>query len=222
MRTNQVDIIREAIYAELIQLADLYQRTDGPDCLPLMQANNLRQIFIRAADKLTETCLEATEEIYEDFTKANSFCQVSDFRPSLRMAGDLKRMLIGDTAMLEREINHYETIHESFMQQFNNHKQQNHSNSSNAGAIGGVIGAVLFGPVGAMVGGMAAGAWAGNSADQDLKAYSEKLCTHFSDTFDSVEKHLQNMGDRGLNFIISYDEKIVQVAQSRLLASEKV
>jgi hypothetical protein len=211
MRNNQVDIIREAVYTELIHLADLYQRTDGPDCLLLMQADNFRQIIVRAVDKLTEICLEAIEEVYKHYTKIAPSVQVLCFRPSLRMTG-FEKMLIGETSILEREINHYESIYESYLQQLNNHQQNIHSNSSDAGTIGGVIGAVLFGPVGAVIGGMAAGAWAGNSADKDLQVYSQKLCTHFSDTFDKVEQYLEGMGNRGLNFIVSYDDGICKAA----------
>lgn len=210
--------IRDAAYSNLNHLANLYRRTeDIGDCLPLMQPDSFRQIVANAVQELSEICLEAIEEIYEDFIQENSSAQTSSLRPSFRMMADLKKAIVGNTATLEREINHYESCYESFIERAGNYEEQSSSSAHNAATMGGVVGGVLFGPIGAILGGMAAGALADGSAEDELQEHIQKLCNHFSDVFDKVNEHLEGMAERSLNLIVTYNEQLEKHVSQRSL-----
>lgn len=211
--------IRDAAYSDLYHLSDLYERTEDIDnCLPLMQPDNFRQIVLNAAQQLSEICLEVIEEIYEDCAEEFPNAQISNLRPSFRQKADLKKVIVGNMATFEREINHYESCYKSFIERVENYEEQLDNNAYGAGAIGGVVGSVLLGPIGAVIGGMAAGAFIGNSVENEMQEYIQKLCNHFAEVFDKVNDKLQDMAERSFDFIINYNEQLEKrVSQHSLI-----
>lgn len=204
-----VTSIREAAYSEIDHIFDLYARTeDISDCLPLMHPDSLRQIVINAGQKLSEVCLEACEEIYEEFIEENPSTQVSTLRPSFRMMKNVKHSILGNTAFLESEINHYQSCYELFIQEVGEYEEKYSDNAHNAETMGSIIGAVLFGKIGELVGGMAAGAIAGGLPENELDDEIQELCANFSEIVSKVEDHLQDMAERSIQLIISYSERL--------------